>query len=167
MCISGAALSVPCCSDHAPLPGLQGTQPGAHGTCRTQSISLGHSSILFQGIKLPETLRASGDLDAVVAHGQLLLMVVPTPFVASTMSAIRDKLRPEQARQPIAQALSSLTSPSALERMAVATRSGLSRHDRLHEDLLGTSTEGEDEDSPDHVNVKRPGGWGLAHALSM
>jgi len=25
-------------------------------------------------------------------------MVVPTPFVASTMSAIRDKLRPDQAR---------------------------------------------------------------------
>ena len=53
-----------------------------------------------QGIKLPESLRASGDLDAVVAHGQLLLMVVPTPFVASTMSSIRDQLRPEQARQP-------------------------------------------------------------------
>ena len=62
-----------------------------------------------QGIKLPETLRATGDLDAVVAHGQLLLMVVPTPFVASTMSAIRDKLRPEQARVPIAQALHSFT----------------------------------------------------------
>jgi len=51
-----------------------------------------------QGIKLPRALSASGDLAAVVAHGQLLLMVVPTPFVASTMSAIRDKLRPDQAR---------------------------------------------------------------------
>ena len=55
-----------------------------------------------QGFKLPETLRATSDLDAVVAHGQLLLMVVPTPFVASTMSSIRDKLRPEQARHPSA-----------------------------------------------------------------
>ncbi|KAK9846407.1 hypothetical protein WJX81_003265 [Elliptochloris bilobata] len=50
----------------------------------------------LKGFKLPEALRATGDLDAVVAHGQLLLMVVPTPFVASTMGAIRDKLRPEQ-----------------------------------------------------------------------
>ena len=57
-------------------------------------------TLLSQGFKLPEGLRATGDLNAVVAHGQLLLMVVPTPFVASTMSSIRDKLRPEQASHP-------------------------------------------------------------------
>lgn len=74
------------------MAGLQLLYPWADGgSCWT---------LLSQGFKLPEGLRATGDLNTVVAHGQLLLMVVPTPFVASTMSSIRDQLRPEQARHP-------------------------------------------------------------------
>ncbi|KAK9909230.1 hypothetical protein WJX75_009218 [Coccomyxa subellipsoidea] len=50
----------------------------------------------LQGYKVPEALRASNDIKAVVAHAEILLMVIPTPFVAATMSTIRDSLRPEQ-----------------------------------------------------------------------
>ncbi len=61
-------------------------------------IVLSSSKIPFgsQGYKVPEALRASNDIAAVVAHAEILLMVIPTPFVAATMSTIRDSLRPEQ-----------------------------------------------------------------------
>lgn len=32
----------------------------------------------------------------VVKHAELLLMVIPTPFVAATIKGIKDLLRPEQ-----------------------------------------------------------------------
>ncbi len=49
-----------------------------------------------QGHKVPPTLRATTDQKAVVEHGELLLMVIPTPFVASTMTTIKDELRADQ-----------------------------------------------------------------------
>lgn len=33
-----------------------------------------------------------------VAHADLLLLCVPTPYVAATLVKIRDHLRPQQAR---------------------------------------------------------------------
>ena len=33
-----------------------------------------------------------------VAHADLLLLCVPTPYVAATLEKIRDHLRPQQAR---------------------------------------------------------------------
>ena len=49
-----------------------------------------------QGYKVPDALRASGDITDVVAHAEIILMVIPTPFVEKTMAGIKDKLRPEQ-----------------------------------------------------------------------
>ena len=51
-----------------------------------------------QGFPLPPALRATTDLGAVVDHGELLLVVIPTPFVERTMERIRDQLRGDQAR---------------------------------------------------------------------
>ncbi|KAK9820514.1 hypothetical protein WJX72_011174 [[Myrmecia] bisecta] len=50
----------------------------------------------LKGVKCPESLRATSDIDEAVRHGEMLLMVIPTPFVASTMALIADKLRPDQ-----------------------------------------------------------------------
>ena len=52
----------------------------------------------LQGFKLPAGLRASTNLLEVVAHADLLLLCVPTPYVAATLEKIRDHLRPQQAR---------------------------------------------------------------------
>ena len=52
----------------------------------------------LQGFKLPASLRATTDLLKVVAHADLLLLCVPTPYVAATLEKIRDHLRPQQAR---------------------------------------------------------------------
>lgn len=49
-----------------------------------------------QGHQAPEGLRASTDMAEVVKHAELLLMVIPTPFVAATITGIKDLLRPEQ-----------------------------------------------------------------------
>ena len=51
----------------------------------------------MQGHKAPDGLRASTDMAEVVKHAELLLMVIPTPFVAATITGIKDLLRPEQA----------------------------------------------------------------------
>ncbi len=37
-------------------------------------------------------------MSEVVKHAELLLMVIPTPFVASTIKGIKDQLRPDQVR---------------------------------------------------------------------
>ena len=49
-----------------------------------------------QGHRAPDGLRASTDMAEVVKHAELLLMVIPTPFVAATIKGIKDLLRPEQ-----------------------------------------------------------------------
>lgn len=38
-----------------------------------------------QGFKLPESLRASNDIKEVAAFGEIILMVIPTPFVERTV----------------------------------------------------------------------------------
>ena len=50
----------------------------------------------MQGYKAPDGLKASTDMAEVVKHAELLLMVIPTPFVAATIMGIKDILRPEQ-----------------------------------------------------------------------
>ena len=52
--------------------------------------------LMLQGYKAPDGLRASSDMAEVVKHAELLLMVIPTPFVAATIKGIRDQLRPDQ-----------------------------------------------------------------------
>ena len=37
------------------------------------------------GVKIPQGMRATDDLAHVVDHGEVLLMVVPTPFVERTL----------------------------------------------------------------------------------
>ena len=59
-----------------------------HGICNT--------SCTLQGYKAPEGLKASSDMAEVVKHAELLLMVIPTPFVAATIKGIKDQLRPDQ-----------------------------------------------------------------------
>lgn len=54
------------------------------------------NSIFLKGYKAPDGLRASSDMAEVVKHAELLLMVIPTPFVAATIKGIRDQLRPDQ-----------------------------------------------------------------------
>jgi glycerol-3-phosphate dehydrogenase len=53
-------------------------------------------NLMLQGYKAPDGLRASSDMAEVVKHAELLLMVIPTPFVAATIKGIRDQLRPDQ-----------------------------------------------------------------------
>lgn len=58
------------------------------------SINDSHTNRFLEGHTLPPTLRATGDMAATLAHSELLLMVVPTPFVAATMRSIADQLDP-------------------------------------------------------------------------
>ena len=39
----------------------------------------------LQGFPLPASLRASNDIKEVAGHGEILLMVIPTPFVERTV----------------------------------------------------------------------------------
>ncbi len=41
-------------------------------------------------------MRATGDVAEVVQHAELLLMVIPTQFVAATLEPWKDKFRPGQ-----------------------------------------------------------------------
>lgn len=47
------------------------------------------------GHPLPGSFSATGDLAAVVSTCEVVLMVVPTPFVARTLAAVADKFRPD------------------------------------------------------------------------
>jgi glycerol-3-phosphate dehydrogenase (NAD(P)+) len=44
----------------------------------------------LQGFPLPESLLASNNIKEVAKHGNVLLMVIPTPFVGRTVSQITD-----------------------------------------------------------------------------
>ncbi|KAK9845299.1 hypothetical protein WJX81_002728 [Elliptochloris bilobata] len=54
------------------------------------------NKVYFKGFRLPGSLRASTNLLDVVAHADLLLLCVPTPYVAATLEKIRDHLQPHQ-----------------------------------------------------------------------
>ncbi len=84
---------------------------GAWGTALAAHVArMGHDTVLWAiesdvvddinnahenkrylaGIPLPPTLKANTDLRAVVEHGELIVMVVPTPFVARTLQPVAD-----------------------------------------------------------------------------
>ena len=50
----------------------------------------------MQDFPLPHNLRASTDLREVVQHGELVLVVIPTPFVERTMRQVSDVLQENQ-----------------------------------------------------------------------
>ena len=68
----------------------------SHSAHRTYVPLYIDGSCLLQGIKGPEGLKATGSMDALVEHAEIFLMVVPTPFVAATVSALKDKFKPHQ-----------------------------------------------------------------------
>lgn len=47
-------------------------------------------------MSLPEGLRATTDLPEVVRHAEMVLLVVPTPFLERTVARVKDQLREEQ-----------------------------------------------------------------------
>ena len=49
-----------------------------------------------QGVPCPQGLTASGDMGEVVAASEVILMVIPTPFVAATVAPLAQLLRPDQ-----------------------------------------------------------------------
>ena len=51
-------------------------------------------------MQLPEALKATGSMEELIEHTEIFLMVVPTPFVAATMTSIKDKLKPNQVSPP-------------------------------------------------------------------
>jgi glycerol-3-phosphate dehydrogenase len=54
------------------------------------------NKLFLKGFKVPENLKATGDAAAAVEHGELLLTVIPTPFLAVTLKPLKDKFRPDQ-----------------------------------------------------------------------
>lgn len=50
---------------------------------------------ILQGVQCPEGLTASTDVAHVVSQSEILLMVIPTPFVARTMEPLAHLLRPD------------------------------------------------------------------------
>ncbi|KDD75318.1 NAD-dependent glycerol-3-phosphate dehydrogenase [Helicosporidium sp. ATCC 50920] len=54
------------------------------------------NTVFLKGPKLPEALRATGDLEAAVTHGELVLTVIPTPFLAATLKSVSHLLRGDQ-----------------------------------------------------------------------
>ena len=57
--------------------------------------------LTLQDVQLPEGLKATGDMEELIEHTEIFLMVVPTPFVAATMASIKDKLKPDQVCRPL------------------------------------------------------------------
>lgn len=51
-----------------------------------------HNSWYLPGITLPEGLKATDSISEVMEHGEVILMVVPSSFVAQTMEPVKDKL---------------------------------------------------------------------------
>ena len=67
---------------------------------------------VVQGHKVPEGLRATGSMAEAVEHAEVILMVVPTQFVARTMTDLAKLLKPNQVRSPLYAALAQLFSSS-------------------------------------------------------
>lgn len=56
-----------------------------------------HENVTFlKGVSLPDNLRASGDMAEVAKGAEIILMVIPTPFVARTVAPLADLLQPHQ-----------------------------------------------------------------------
>lgn len=54
------------------------------------------NKLFFKGFILPEKLRATTDLLEATKHGKLILMVIPTPFVASVMAQVSGAISEDQ-----------------------------------------------------------------------
>ena len=57
----------------------------------------GSDSAAPQGFKLPENVKASPDLVEVAKYGELILVVIPTPFVDRVMGPLADIIKDDQA----------------------------------------------------------------------
>ncbi|CAD7699867.1 unnamed protein product [Ostreobium quekettii] len=57
---------------------------------------LKENTTFLKGVKIPPGLVATNDLPQVVAHGEIVLMVVPTPFVATTLAPVAKLFRKDQ-----------------------------------------------------------------------
>lgn len=55
-----------------------------------------HNSTFLPGVSLPEELKATNDMEEAVKGAEVILMVIPTPFVASTISPLVNLLQPHQ-----------------------------------------------------------------------
>lgn len=56
-----------------------------------------HENTTFlPGVTLPEELKATTDMKAAVTDAEVILMVIPTPFVASTLAPLATLLQPHQ-----------------------------------------------------------------------
>lgn len=51
---------------------------------------------LMQGFKLPDSVKATTDINEAVKFGEVLLTVIPTPFLERVMSSIADVISDEQ-----------------------------------------------------------------------
>eukprot|EP00878_Enallax_costatus_P032428 GHUV01035637.1.p1 GENE.GHUV01035637.1~~GHUV01035637.1.p1 ORF type:complete len:157 (+),score=18.90 GHUV01035637.1:182-652(+) len=54
------------------------------------------NSTFLPGHKCPDTLTATSNMTEAVANSELVLMVVPTPYIAATVKPIADLLRSDQ-----------------------------------------------------------------------
>lgn len=54
------------------------------------------SERLLQGFTLPDNLRATQDIHAAMVHGELILIVIPTPFVEKVLSQVVDDINGDQ-----------------------------------------------------------------------
>lgn len=61
------------------------------------AVNTQHENTVFlKGYPLPENLKATNDIKEAAQHGELVLMVIPTPFVERTVGQIADILRDDQ-----------------------------------------------------------------------
>lgn len=56
----------------------------------------------MQGFKLPDTVKATLDLVEAASFGELILVVIPTPFVERVMSQLTNVLKENQVRWTVA-----------------------------------------------------------------
>jgi glycerol-3-phosphate dehydrogenase (NAD(P)+) len=54
------------------------------------------NSVFFKGHRLPENVKASADANEVVAYGELILTVIPTPFVERVMKPLAEHIKDHQ-----------------------------------------------------------------------
>mmetsp|Transcript_3707 Transcript_3707/g.7585 ORF Transcript_3707/g.7585 Transcript_3707/m.7585 type:complete len:347 (-) Transcript_3707:437-1477(-) len=60
-------------------------------------INIHHENVVFfKGFTLPDNLRATQDIHAAMVHGELILIVIPTPFVEKVLSQVVDDINGNQ-----------------------------------------------------------------------
>lgn len=88
-CLCGHAFFF--CPAAAPLEGRKQRCPSTYCACLLcwppNLPADHHLPACLQGYTLPDNLRASGDIGQVASFGEIILMVIPTPFVERTVRA--------------------------------------------------------------------------------